>query len=181
MKRCSIALFLMLMYSAAWAQNEVIFALGKGMDGTLIQKDSISDAEQAGFDFAHQLSDRRLKSGARVQWWLVTGVAYLQGTHRGIDEHLTITQIRPVLRYYPALAQERWFAEAGLGAAYLSSNEFEEINMPTNTNFALHFALGWRINSHFNLSGRYSHFSNGYTHSPNPGLDFFSVNLHWSF
>jgi hypothetical protein len=95
-------------------------------------------------------------------------------------QHQNILEIKPILRWYPNSEARGLFGEAGIGAAYLSNQSFGAIDLTTKWNFALHFAAGYRFsNSAFSL--RYSHFSNGYTNTPNPGFDFASLNWHFIY
>lgn len=165
---------------AALADQELIASIGKGLDSALIQRDSIASAEMAGLSYAHDFASFSFRSGL-WQWWLQGSYSYLWIDYRGEDQHQEVFELKPVLRWYPGGGYRGWFAEAGVGAAYLTHKDFGEIELSTKPNFALHFVGGYRLDNGCSLSVRYSHFSNAYTNTPNPGFDFASLNWHFSF
>ncbi len=173
-------LFPIVFYSTySCAEQEFILGLGKGMDDTLIQSKSISNAEQAELAWSYKLTDFEIGYPGTWEWWFQAGVAQLEGEYQDNDVNITISHIKPIIRWYPKNKAGKLFYEAGVGLAHLSEREFKKIKMPTNINFSVHLAAGWRVSDAMNLSLRYNHFSNGFTHNPNPGLDYLSLNFHW--
>ncbi|WP_237065458.1 acyloxyacyl hydrolase [Microbulbifer guangxiensis] len=164
----------------ARAEQEVIFSAGKGLGDALIQRDSIASAEMAGINFATSFAEFPLTSGL-WQWWAQGSYSHLRLDHRGERQKQNVFELKPVLRWYPRARAEGFFGEAGVGAAYLSDKHFGDIELTTHGNFALHFAAGYRLHSGAVASLRYSHFSNAYTNTPNPGFDFASLNWHFNF
>ena len=178
-------LALLLLTSIANAEQALIVGIGKGMDNTLIQSHPISNVEQTELSWAYKLEDvDELAEWGLIghfEWWFQAGYAHLSGAHFGDKVTNHIAQIKPILRWYPNAKAGQLFYEAGVGVAYLSKKDFKQIHMPTTLNFAVHAAAGWKFSDLMSLSLRYSHFSNGYINTPNPGLDYMSLNLHWAF
>ncbi|WP_237058547.1 acyloxyacyl hydrolase [Microbulbifer sediminum] len=166
--------------SPALADQEFILSIGKGLDSLLIQRESIASAEMAGFSYAHDFAEFPFRSGL-WQWWVQGSYSHLWEQHLGEDQHQEIFELKPVLRWYPGGNHNGFFAEAGVGAAYLTHKSFGDIELTTKPNFALHFVGGYRLPGGCSMSVRYSHFSNAYTNTPNPGFDFASINWHFSF
>ena len=162
------------------AEQELILSAGKGMGNELIQRDSISSADMLGINYAHQLAEFPLTSGI-WQWWAQGSYSYLQMDYQGETQEQNIIELKPVLRWYPGVSAQGLFAEAGVGAAYLTQKNFGDIELTTKPNFALHFVGGYRLHTGSTISLRYSHFSNAYTNRPNPGFDFASLNWHFGF
>ncbi len=162
-------------------EQEIIIGIGKGMDDTLIQSKPIADAEQWEISWAWDLDKSFTSEYGYAQWWFQVGYLKLTGTHLGVEDELTLFQIKPIIRLYPSGEKGQFFAEAGLGAAKLSKKSFEQIVIQTKGNFVIHAAIGWDFNETSKLSLRYSHYSNGYIHTPNPGIDAMAINYHWSF
>ncbi|MCX2780019.1 acyloxyacyl hydrolase [Microbulbifer thermotolerans] len=164
----------------ALAERELILSAGKGLGDALIQQDSIADAEMAGLNYAQLFSEHSFGSG-QWQWWAQGSYAFLHQDYRGETQQQNIIELKPVLRWYPRQEAYGLFGEFGIGAAYLTNKDFGDIHLSTKLNFALHFAAGYRLRNGYILSLRYSHFSNAYTNTPNPGFDFASLNGHFSF
>ena len=162
------------------AEQELIVSAGKGMGDELIQRDSISGADMVGINYAYRFAEFPLASGS-WQWWAQGSYSYLWMDYEGESQKQNIVELKPVLRWYPGTSAQGLFAEAGVGAAYLTQKNFGEIELTTKPNFALHFVGGYRLHSGSTVSLRYSHFSNAYTNRPNPGFDFASLNWHFGF
>ncbi len=163
------------------AQQELIIGLGKGMDDTLIQSKPIADAEQWELSWAWDLEKTFSGDYGYAEWWLQAGYMEFEGEHQGVVDNLHLYQLKPIIRLYPTGKEASFFVEAGLGLARLSQKKFEQIKIQTQGNFVIHAALGWRFGETNKVSLRYSHFSNGYTHTPNPGIDALAINYHLSF
>ncbi|WP_299943381.1 acyloxyacyl hydrolase [uncultured Microbulbifer sp.] len=163
-----------------FAEQELIVSAGKGLGKALLQRNSISAAEMAGVNYSYLFASSGNASNL-WQWWGQGSYSYLRLAHHNENQQQNIVEIKPVLRWYPRNEPSGTFAEAGVGASYLSRRNFGDIQLSTKLNFALHFALGYRFSSGHTLSLRYSHFSNAYTNNPNPGFDFASLNGHFNF
>lgn len=166
--------------STARAEQELILSAGKGLDDALIQQHSISGAEMAGINYSYLFSNYEGGIGL-WQWWAQGSYSHLRLDYRGENQRQNIFELKPVLRWYPQKEAYGLFGEVGVGAAYLTNKDFGDIHLTTKPNFALHFAAGYRLRSGYTLSLRYSHFSNAYTNTPNPGFDFASLNGHFTF
>ncbi|WP_323844666.1 acyloxyacyl hydrolase [Microbulbifer magnicolonia] len=164
----------------ARAEQEFIVSAGKGLGDALIQQKSIADADMIGLNYAYLFSEFEGGPG-RWQWWAQGSYSHMRMDYRGEQQRQNIFELKPVLRWYPHKDAQGIFGEFGVGAAYLTNKRFGEIQLTTKPNFALHFAGGYRFRSGYTLSLRYSHFSNAYTNTPNPGFDFASLNGHFNF
>ncbi|MBI2381346.1 MAG: acyloxyacyl hydrolase [Gammaproteobacteria bacterium] len=168
---------LFVLWSGTVQAGEAYLALGKGLNEALIQSGSIASSEalELGYSLAspHVWS---LSRTADLNLRLEIAAARLQGRHRGREDRLDIQTLRPVLRWQ---ADADWYAEFGLGYARLSSDEYEEIRMAKEDNFSLIAGVGLALDAarDWRLTLRYNHYSNGYTASPNPGLDYATLNL----
>lgn len=168
-----------LLVSTAQAEQEIIVSAGKGLGDALIQQESISTAKMLGINYSYRFKEYPTAAGL-WQWWGQASYSYLWLDYRSEDQDENILEFKPVVRWYP---REPYglFGEFGVGAAYLTQKNFGDIELTTKPNFALHFAAGYRLRSGCALSLRYSHFSNAYTNTPNPGFDFASLNWHFNF
>ncbi|WP_346836750.1 acyloxyacyl hydrolase [Microbulbifer sp. SAOS-129_SWC] len=164
----------------AQAEQEVVISAGKGLGNALIQRYSISTAKMAGASYARRFLEYRFVTGL-WQWWGQASYSHLWLDYRGLDQTENIFELKPVLRWYPCRRAYGLFGEFGVGGAYLSEQDFGDIHLTTKPNFALHFAGGYRLQNGAVVSLRYSHFSNAYTNTPNPGFDFAAVNWHFNF
>lgn len=169
-----------LAHSPAQAEQELIVSAGKGLNDALIQRHSIASAEMVGINYSRRVAEYIIGDN-NWQWWGQGSYSRLREQHLGQTQHQNILELKPVLRWYPQAEPQGFFAEAGVGAAYLSNRSFGAIDLTTKWNFALHFAGGYRLLGGDVLSLRYSHFSNGYTNRPNPGFDFASINWHFNY
>ncbi|WP_240914201.1 acyloxyacyl hydrolase [Microbulbifer harenosus] len=159
--------------------QEFILSGGKGLGDALIQQYSIAGANMVGANWSYQFYD--YPGNHHFQWWAQVSYSYMWHDYRGEDQTQHIWELKPIVRWYPRSEAQGLFGEAGVGVAYLDERSFGRIDLSTNLNFSLHFAAGYTLNSGDTLSLRYSHFSNGYTNTPNPGFDFASLNWHKKF
>ncbi|WP_261324361.1 acyloxyacyl hydrolase [Microbulbifer agarilyticus] len=159
--------------------QEWIFSGGKGISSALIQQRSNAGADMLGANWSYQFYD--YPSSHRLQWWAQVSYSHMRINHRGERQKQQIWELKPVLRWYPQREAKGLFGEVGVGAAYLTERSFGNIDLSTNLNFSLHFGSGYTLDNGHTLSVRYSHFSNGYTNTPNPGFDFASLNWHAKF
>lgn len=182
MRRLPVALFLccLCVLPPARAEQEVIISAGKGLGDALIQRYSISSAKMVGMSYAYRFAEYPNVAGL-WQWWGQASYSHLRMDYGDEEQEQNIFELKPVLRWYPCRQARGLFGEFGVGGAYLTQKNFGEIELTTKPNFALHFAAGYRLQSGNVLSLRYSHFSNAYTNTPNPGFDFAAVNWHFNF
>jgi lipid A 3-O-deacylase len=92
--------------------------------------------------------------------------------------------ITPVLRLYPPIGDNRWFAEVGIGANYISpAYQTEGKRFSTEFNFGDHAAFGRILGDHRQASValRIQHFSNGGIDAPNPGENFAQLRYSYQF
>lgn len=159
---------------------ELYLGVGKGLNDQLIQSGNIASTEALELGLAGDSDWQpavldRMHSRLRLE----IAAAHLRGEHRGRENTLNIGLLRPVLRWQMA---SNYFADLGLGYAHLSSARFEEIRMAGQHNFTLMAGAGWQTDDgRYALGLRYNHFSNGYTASPNPGLDYATLAFSYHF
>lgn len=165
--------------SAANAFDALALTVGNGLDDTLIQSGDISTAHVIGAD-------------GFIAAEFPKAFRFLNVDQNLINVHIANAQSRKDSTAFDQLnlaavsALWRWrgntaFADAGIGLAYLSESRFEEVKMGSKTNFALDFAVGVQWTPTLDISLRYRHYSNGYTQSPNPGLDFLVLQTAFHF
>ena len=127
----------------------------------------------------------------RFRFGLVTG--YTEATvgrweteiNGGQDSNwFTQVGITPVLRLFPPLGDNRWFAEVGIGANYISpAYQTDGKRFSTEFNFGDHAAFGRILGDHRQASValRIQHFSNGGIDAPNPGENFAQLRYSYQF
>ncbi|MCQ3829627.1 acyloxyacyl hydrolase [Microbulbifer elongatus] len=166
---------------AVWRDGtqELIVSGGKGLGSALIQQKSIAGSDMLGVNWSYQFYD--YPGNHHFQWWAQVSYSHMWIDYQGEDQKQQIWELKPVVRWYPQREAQGLFGEFGIGAAYLTERSFGAIDLSTNLNFSLHFAGGYTLDNGHTVSLRYSHFSNGYTNSPNPGFDFASLNWHAKF
>ncbi|WP_231491407.1 acyloxyacyl hydrolase [Microbulbifer sp. HZ11] len=166
---------------AVWrdGSQELILSGGKGIGSALIQQKSIAGSDMVGVNWSYQFYD--YPGNHHFQWWAQVSYSHMWIDYQGEDQKQQIWELKPVVRWYPQREAKGIFGEFGVGAAYLTERSFGAIDLSTNLNFSLHFAGGYTLENGHTISLRYSHFSNGYTNSPNPGFDFASLNWHAKF
>ena len=153
---------------------------GTGLDETLLQSGNIASTTANGLVFNTILSDDINIFDFEFDLFLDVGGYQLSGRHNDLDEEMNIFFIKPKLRL--DLGSDLHF-DVGLGLASLSEDHWEEIGFSGKSQFALSFGIGLTFGSQNQLSLDlvYNHFSNGYTRSPNPGIDFLTLNLGYEF
>ncbi len=151
--------------SSSFATGVVI---GKGMDDMLLQSGDIGSTDVLGVDLRWQTDWQSTFDFAAVDAVYLNGQwARWEGEHKGEPDSLDVLAVTVNWRWQDA----RWFADAGVGLAHLSDSRHEEVHLSGTEQFALDFAAGYAFGNSAELSLRYRHYSNGYTESPNPGLD----------
>ena len=176
------------------AKNGVYVTGGSGMDDTLIQSGDISGASVRGFGFRQDIHSQ-LRLGLfdgglfgeglfrEGLWFIDYEWHQLSSRFEGRSEQMTIWAVKPTLQFFfQPEKKSGLFYEAALGAAYLDEKTFEEVKKAEHVNFVMQFALGWQSqNSPWHVALRYNHYSNGYLAQPNPGIDFASLVLNYTF
>ena len=152
---------------------------GTGLDDTLIQSGDISAADSVGadlyfeYDFAEALKILNVsKTLFNVHFAQARASAALA------NNEIDVMGVSALWRWQ---SRSGVFFDAGVGLAYLSEDTFLKVKMGSQENFVLDFALGYQFSSHWDMSLRYRHYSNGYTQSPNPGLDFAVAQVNYWF
>ncbi len=151
---------------------------GKGMDDMLLQSGDIGSTDVLGADLRWQTDWQTAFDFAAVDAVYLNGQwARWEGEHEGAPDTLDVIALTVNWRWQP----QRWFADAGVGFAHLSDTQHEEVNLSGANLFALDFAAGYGFENGLELSLRYRHYSNGYTDTPNPGLDVAVLLLSFGF
>jgi len=73
------------------------------------------------------------------------------------------------------------FVELGWSPTVLSKHTYQERNFGADLQFTSHIGAGIRLNDRWQVEYRYAHISNGGFASPNPGLNFHSVGVRFTF
>ncbi len=167
------------------AESSITLIGGIGMDSTLIQSRSISSAKVVGLGYQIPLDLKwTIPILGQPQYFLSFDALHIKSDASVESERLNITVIKPVMRFYLSVSEEaRFYYQVGVGLSYFSQQRFEDIRFSASWKFATQFMLGWHLDKakRFSLTSGYNHFSNGYLNQPNPGLDFFSVELNIDF
>jgi lipid A 3-O-deacylase len=120
---------------------------------------------------------------------IVTGyteldVARWRTRDRAVDEGFTRFGVTPVLRLYPSSIGQGWFAEAGVGANWISPRYHNDTKVFSTTfNFGDRIAVGRRFgpNNSQEVSVGYEHYSNAGITKPNPGENFVQLRYAYRF
>lgn len=175
--------FMLLALRASAQEWQWQMGMGKGLNKALIQQHGIANAEVASIGASMPLAWAQAFSWADVDHTFFTvHYAHLWGEYAQHHEQLSISAAALIFRW-DQTSSVMGFVEAGVGVSHLSEAVFEGIETYGQNNFALDFALGdtlpWSAN--WEWSVRYRHYSNGYTHRPNPGLDYAVLLLAYRF
>lgn len=117
-----------------------------------------------------------LGSGRVAGYWEASaaGWSYRAEAPHGRRELLQFA-LTPVLRYRGSDGTSRWFAEAGIGATWMTRHyQTDDKQFSTRWNFGDHLALGWFVGAdqRDEIALRIQHFSNGGFKEPNSGENF---------
>ncbi len=160
------------------AVDGILINYGVGMNDTLIQNKSISDASQKTIGVFWK-TDTSFKHD-------IFGYSELEfeGYVSHIEHHqsINIFSFRPVLSFWNNQSKEtNWYWQLGAGLSYIDSKNFSPVDLSSNGQFALMFGIGMPLDkNHRNrLTLRYNHYSNGYLARPNHGIDTFSLDWHY--
>ena len=153
---------------------------GTGLDESLLQSGNIGSTSANGLLFNTLLTDNFNIFEFEFDLFLEFGGYQLKGKHLDLDEKMNIFHIKPKLRL--DLGSDVHL-DVGLGLASLSEDHWEEIRFSGKSQFSLSVGVGWLFGSKKQLSLDlvYNHYSNGYTRSPNPGIDYVTLNLGYNF
>ena len=159
----------------------IAISSGTGLDDTLIQSGEISSTSANGLLFSADLiDDFPFFFDTKLDLSVELAGYQLKGRHNNVNEEMYIYQIKPKLRWH---FDANYYFDFGLGFATLEDDQWEEVKFNGTTNFAMSFALGMSFGEEDQLflDLVYNHYSNGYTRSPNPGLDILTLNLGYVF
>lgn len=169
MRRLIAMVALSLLASEVAALDAAGLVFGKGLNDDLIQSGDIASTEIAGVDLRWHTDWADYFSWAEVdQTYVNVQFAHWSGAHLGRREDMDVAALTALWRWHH---DDGWFADAGVGVSRLTDRVYEEVELASRNQFALDFAVGKQLAKNWELSLRYRHYSNGYTKSPNPGLD----------
>lgn len=180
--RCLMLLALSLSASQA-EQWQFQTGIGKGLNKILIQQYGIANAEVASVGAHIPVAWADAFDWAKVdRTYIKFQYSHLWGEGAEHSEQLSIGESALVFRW-AQLSHREWFGEIGVGVSHLSERVYQATETHGQNNFALDFALGHALSwaPNWELSLRYRHYSNGYTHRPNPGLDYGALVLAYRF
>ena len=160
--------------------GSLAYSFGTGLDDTLIQSDNISSTSAQGLLFSSLLTEDVSLIGLTFDLHLEVATFHLNGRHENLDEVMDTYHIKPKLRWQ---YDSDLHFDIGLGLGYITNDVWEEIHFSGQVMFALSFATGiiFGQDNQFSLDLVYNHYSNGYTRSPNPGLDIITLNIGYNF
>lgn len=138
-----------------------------------------------------------LRLGAQWQWqqrWFDTGGRHIGGywdlaaglwrgeVPAGENDGITDIGFTPTLRWQAADLLG-FYAEAGIGAHYLSRTSIGGRRFSTRFQFGDHLGFGYRFGAKgaYDLSYRFQHLSNADIKKPNAGIDFHQIRLQYWF
>jgi lipid A 3-O-deacylase len=153
-----------------------------------------------GHDFGNGNGVDTIRLGLQKDWnrkWFTEGAWYLSGyweaelsrwnsdSGRYGISHLWELDFRPVFRLYRKTGPDdiQPYAEAGIGAAFLSETELDDKNFSSAFQFCSDIGFGMLFGRQrrFELGYRLFHISNGGIKNPNPGVNFNVVRLGYRF
>ena len=162
------------------AATSLTISSGTGLDETLIQSGNISSTTANGLLFNTNIANNLNLFSFNFDMNLEIAGYQLKGRHNDLDEEMDIFHIKPKVRWD---SESNYHIDVGLGIATISEQKWEEITFSGTTQFALSVGIGLDLGADDQLSVDlvYNHYSNGYTRSPNPGLDFLTLNIGYKF
>ena len=160
--------------------SNISFSSGTGLDDTLIQSGNISSTSVNGFLFETDLVKELTFYNIEFDLSMEFAAYSLKGRHNDLHEEMEIYHIKPKIRWY---SDSGYHLDIGLGVSSISEQHWEEINFSGTTLFALSTGIGWYFGESEQISVDlvYNHYSNGYTRTPNPGIDFMTLNVGYRF
>lgn len=103
---------------------------------------------------------------------------------RGGSRSYTQVGVTGVLRLFPGHGNDKWFAEFGIGANYITPvYQGDGKSFSTEFNFGDHLAVGRLLGGHrhSSIALRFQHFSNAGIATPNPGENFVQLRYTYQF
>ncbi len=180
--RLLIALILIasVCFSNSSSAAKISISTGTGLDESLLQSGNISSTSVNGLLFETRLDNGFTFYDIAFNLSLEFAAYSLKGSHNNLEEEIEIYHIKPKLRWF---SESGYYLDIGLGIGSMSEKHWEEISFSGTTLFALSTGIGWNFGERNQISIGlvYNHYSNGYTRSPNPGLDFLTLNMGYSF
>lgn len=155
-------------------------------------------ADSASIEYGTGNKTQFVRFGAQWKWdkqWFQSNGTHLGGywdatlsqwrgnRYQGTDatQNLTDIGITPVFRF-EADDKKGWYAEAGIGAHYLSSI-YDNNNRKFSTTFQFgdHIGVGCVLSNGWDIGLKIQHFSNGGIKHPNPGANFAVLKAGYAF
>ncbi|WP_196139497.1 acyloxyacyl hydrolase [Aliikangiella sp. G2MR2-5] len=171
-----ISLFLSLLSSMSQSAN-LMLSVGKGMNDTLIQSESISGAKQFSLGYVWDSNyqfESEFFGNSKLEYELYV-------TEISDQQKLKAIVFRPVLNFMGDTSRSyNWYWQFGLGLSYFDSRMLGPIEFSSKGQFATMLGIGVPLDNKQNhrLTLRYNHYSNAYLSTPNPGLDTLSLDWH---
>lgn len=88
------------------------------------------------------------------------------------------TVISPVIKKH---VNNEIYLKGGVGVAYMQEKRYGISKSGSHWQFAVNLGVGYEFNNKWSLEAKWRHFSNGATSYPNPGKDFYSVDVGYRF
>ena len=162
------------------AAATISISTGTGLDDSLIQSGNIGSTSVNGLLFETVLDNDFIFYDIAFDLSLEFAAFSLKGSHNNLKEEMEIYHIKPKVRWF---SESGYHLDIGLGISSITEQHWEEINLSGTTLFALSTGIGWYFGEQNQITVDlvYNHYSNGYTRTPNPGIDFLTLNVGYSF
>jgi lipid A 3-O-deacylase len=123
----------------------------------------------------------KAKREGALDVYVDTSFAYLS-SDKFRHDHIAVWAASPVIRF-SILKNNTFqpFAEAGVGAAWLSRTQFADRHLSTHFQFEDRAGVGVRLYQKYEAAIHYRHYSNCGIEHPNNGIDFYTATLAYRF
>ena len=167
-------------FSNSSSAANISISTGTGLDDAFLQSGNIGSTSVNGLLFETSLDNDLTIYDIAFDLSLEFAAYSLKGSHNNLEEEMDIYHIKPKLRWS---SDSGYHLNIGLGIGSISEQHWEEISLSGTTLFALSTGIGWQFgeNDQITVDLVYNHYSNGYTRRPNPGIDFLTLNVGYSF
>lgn len=172
-------------FTAAWACAALASSTAWAMDGVAVELGRGNGADMARIAVQSDWG-RQWFRGANWHlggyWDFGLGRWHRGGTRAGENDDITEIGVTPVLRLQRN-DRRGPYAEAGIGAHFLSRTSLGDRRFSTAFQFGDHIGVGYRFGAKgaYDLSYRYQHMSNGGIKRPNSGINFSQIRLQYHF
>jgi lipid A 3-O-deacylase len=119
---------------------------------------------------------RKAQKGQPPQWRLAGYWEFSAGAWDNSEESTADVGFTPVFR----IERSRLYLEAAIGVHLVQARISAHRTFSTALQFAEHVGAGVHMGKRYDLGVRVQHLSNGGIHSPNPGINFLLVHLHYA-